>query len=103
MLSTSYLLNTSPTNSQAPKLSTEDKRILIITVILLLVIDLVILCFGIHFLLKCSEDKDWNPVLVILLIVLMFTPTFGSLLGIALIIYGLSGACDKKAMSFSFY
>lgn len=57
--------------------------------IVLLIIDIVLLVFAVHFTMKCSKANNWPGWVTFLLIVSFFIPYIGGALSLGMIIYGL--------------
>ena len=68
-------------------------RALIAMFVLLIIVDIAILVFAVHYILECSKAHKWSPMVTLLLIAMLFAPGIGGLLSIAIIIYGLTGGC----------
>lgn len=74
----------------------------LIILLVLLVVDIIIVVTAIHYIMACSQTGNWNMMLTILLIILLFIPGYGTLLALGFILYGLAGGCKPK-LSFAFY
>lgn len=119
MLSTTYLISASaPDKNDSDKsgdsgegIKTSRKMVLIFFV--LLVLDLVLLVYSMHCILECSQIKKWPMLLTILLMVMLFMPSIGTLTSIGVIIYyhvsckvGVSNAVSSNPVNdnqFRFY
>ena len=91
MLSTSYLISAStPNKNDSDKSGRDNKegvRRMVLTFFVLLVLDLVILVYSTHCIFECSQVKKWPMLLTILLMVMLFIPTVGTLTSFGVIIY----------------
>jgi len=91
-------------SSNSKKHDTKIFKDVIAIIVLLIIVDIIILIFAIHYILECAKAHNWSPLVTLLLIILLFSPGIGGILSIGIIIYGLSGGCSKpKQLSFSFY
>lgn len=77
-------------------------REVVIAIVILILIDIMILCLAIHYIMECSKNRGWGTGMMILLIVLMLTPSIGPFVTFGIIAYGAFGGCKPK-MSFHFY
>lgn len=76
---------------------------LLVAIIVMVIIDLVLLIWGIHCAVSCGQAKGWNSFLVFLLILFMFIPGFGGIVAISIIVYRYAAGCNKPKLSFTFY
>lgn len=74
----------------------------LIILLVLLIVDIIVIVTAIHYIMKCSHTGNWNMMLTILLIILLFIPGYGTLLAVGFILYGLAGGCNPK-LQFAFY
>jgi len=77
-------------------------RAAVVAIIILIIIDIMILCLAIHYLMECTKNRGWGNGMMILLIVLMLTPSIGPFVTIGIIAYGAFGGCKPK-MTFQFF
>lgn len=70
-------------------------RDFIIFIIVVAIIDILILILAVHYILECSKAQNWNMWITVILIILLFAPGIGLVLGFAIIIYGLAGGCAR--------
>ena len=77
-------------------------RTAIVVVIILIIIDIMILCLAIHYVMECAKNRGWGTGMIILLIVLMLTPSIGPFVTIGIIAYVAFGGCKAK-MTFHFF
>jgi hypothetical protein len=80
--------------------SEEEKELfrnMIVIIMIAVLIEVLLLIFGIRAIFMCQNVGKWNVLISILLIISLFTPYIGGFLAILLIIYA-SVACQPKVM-----
>lgn len=84
MFSTAYVANN---KEKWAKKNDDVTRGIVVIFILLLILDVLIIIFTIQSLLFCSKVHKWDSLVTFLLIVSLFIPGVGGIVGLSIIIY----------------
>jgi len=84
-------------NDLCPNEMNKAIKSVIISITILMIVYLILFILAIYYSFKCVKMNGWNMWVSILLILAMFIPTYGGVITIGVVIYGMTfcgSVCD---------